>query len=128
LAFALFAFLKLGKRLERDMDGQSVAEAASQLADNAGGKLRDISQRAAAGFAAAGETAQAAAEQARAAGVEAGARINRAAEQGGAALRDLSKRGSTFAQYLSEITAKYPIATLLAAAVAGYGLARLMRR
>ena len=110
------------------MEGQSVAEAASQLADNAGVKLRDISHRAAAGFAAAGETAQAAAEQARAAGVEAGARINRAAEQGGEALRDLSKRGSTFAQYLSETTAKYPIATLLAAAAAGYGLARLMRR
>jgi ElaB/YqjD/DUF883 family membrane-anchored ribosome-binding protein len=110
------------------MDTQSMTDTASQLADSANAKLKEMSERAAAGVAAAGETAQAALEQARAAGAQASAAMNRAAEQGGETLRDLSNRGSTFARYLSETTAKYPIATVLVAAAAGYALARLIRR
>jgi ElaB/YqjD/DUF883 family membrane-anchored ribosome-binding protein len=119
---------RISKRVEPDMDGQSMTDAASRLADSANARLKEISDRAAAGVAAAGETAQAAIEQARAAGAQAGAAMNRATEQGGEALRDLSERGSAMTQYLRETTTRYPITTLVIAAAAGYALARLIRR
>ncbi|HEY3910656.1 MAG TPA: hypothetical protein VGM07_12305 [Stellaceae bacterium] len=87
-----------------------------------------MSDKTAASVANAAETARAIADRTRAAGVEAGARINQAAEQGGEALRDLSKRGSEWTRYLSETAAAHPIPALLIAAAGGYALARIMPR
>lgn len=110
------------------MDGQSMADKAGEWAGNANATLREMSDRTAAGVTSAAETAQAIVDRTRAAGADAGARLTEAAQQGGETLRDLSKRGSDMASYLSETAAAHPIPALLLAAAGGYALARLVRR
>ncbi len=107
------------------MDGQSMADAAGQFVNDASTKLKEATDRAAAGAATVAQTASAIADRSRAVGAEAGARIKKAGEQSGEALRDVSKRGSEMARYLSETTAAHPIAAVLIAAAAGYAIARL---
>ena len=110
------------------MDGQSIAETAGQFVNDASAKLKETSDGAAAGVAAATETTSAIADRTRAAVAEASARIKQAGEQSGQTLHDLSRRGSEWTRYLSETAATHPIAAVLIAAGAGYALGRLTMR
>ena len=110
------------------MDGQSIADTAGQLANDASAKLKETSDRTGAGIAAVAQTASVVADRTRAAGAEVGARIKQASEQSGETLRDVSKRSSEMMRYLSETSASHPIAAVLIAAAAGYLVARVAVR
>ncbi len=114
------------------MDDQPIGDAATQMGNAAGAKLKDTLDRAGETAAAASETVKNVAGQARSAGVEAGAQIRQAAQQAGTqgaqALREVSQRSSEAQRYVSERTAAYPLTALLIAAAIGYGVARLTTR
>ena len=114
------------------MDDQRMGDAANEMGNAAGAKLKETLGRAGETVAAVSDAAKNVAGQARSAGVQAGAQIKQAAQQAGSqgaqALRDVSQRSSEAGRYVSETTAAYPLTALLIAAAIGYGVARLTAR
>ncbi|MGA8382644.1 MAG: hypothetical protein WB710_16095 [Stellaceae bacterium] len=103
------------------MDDQRMGDAANEMTNAAGAKLKETLGRAGDTVAAVSETAKNVAGQARSAGIEAGAQIRQAAQQAGT-------QGAQAQRYVSETTAAYPLTALLIAAAIGYGVARLTMR